>query len=731
MQYDEPAQDTSERRFLEGDELPASLRNAPAVAQSWQELARRTQDARLRLRPTAVNAQLERAAEAEQAAPTAPVYRLWMADNFAWEGRWDEAIRACDAVIDAAQHADILLPAVDPSRTAGYRRAELAAAAGHVDQALASWREVSRSDESSEQSQEAIFSAGRLAESVAREAEAAELYASIAASDDGPLPSPRQLARRALRRLEEAEVALPSPEACRTVLARALEDRDVAALDELASRTHFSAGFVAGHFRFEAAEMRERLLAELAAGPVSGTGPLLGSGRKRYLFMQGWQGQLLRGTVGLVFTKGPRGWHWSGIALTEATDAWRERFPQAGEHRNQPLPFTLRAPWPAGDRFMAGGFNEFAAKAAAVTAAGPIAGPLLALGFSEADCGFGFRGFYYNALIDTHQDEDAFAIDFTRYRRGIPFDNESGGTAVLAPAAGVVVTARADRESGDDSLSNTVEILHRDPVTGADDRYLSRYLHLAGPCLLNVSVGMPVIVGQRLGLMNDTGNSWIDHLHFSIHDQTAPFPGASRGASVRPTPMDGVTLGDGDSGTCVLSSNRERRPPPLDDAEFVRQQVPSKMRPLERTNASVTMRNSGPTTWTANYRLQSLASGWTIDEVPLGRSVQPDEEVQIEFGLLALSPGDFESQWQMARPFSGRFGEATPRRTVRVGEVGTPSTCDRLDEALASANAELRSWEAMLATAPAPQKAQIIEQMRRVGGQIAALNEQKRRAGCP
>lgn len=170
------------------------------------------------------------------------------------------------------------------------------------------------------------------------------------------------------------------------------------------------------------------------------------------------------------------------------------------EASNQPLPFTLQAPWPAGTSFKAGGIADFAAKSAAVLAAGPFAGGLLALGFARSACGFGPRGFYYNSpLSSTHRDGHAFAIDFTRYRHGVPFDNVSGGTPVLAPAAGVVARADAACPSGDSSLSNTVEILHHDPVTGADDRYLSRYLHLAGPFLLSVSVGMPVVVGQRLG----------------------------------------------------------------------------------------------------------------------------------------------------------------------------------------------------------------------------------------
>jgi hypothetical protein len=91
-------------------------------------------------------------------------------------------------------------------------------------------------------------------------------------------------------------------------------------------------------------------------------------------------------------------------------------------------------------------------------------------------------------------------------------------------------------------------------------RFRSRYLHLAGPFQIPVSEMMPVITGQRLGLMDDTGNSVLHHLHFSIHDRTLPHPDVSYGRSVRPSPLSGVTLGNGASGRCVRSTNLERVP---------------------------------------------------------------------------------------------------------------------------------------------------------------------------
>ncbi len=138
----------------------------------------------------------------------------------------------------------------------------------------------------------------------------------------------------------------------------------------------------------------------------------------------------------------------------------------------------------------------------------------------------------------------------------MPYDNESGGTPVLAVHEGIVSFVRAGKASGDSSTDNRVEIEHADPANATDlSRFTSKYLHLEGPFRVPVSQGMPVRVGTRLGFMDDTGNSILDHLHFSIHDRQLPYPGAPEGKSVRPSPMSGQTLGDSDSNKCIESNN--------------------------------------------------------------------------------------------------------------------------------------------------------------------------------
>lgn len=142
---------------------------------------------------------------------------------------------------------------------------------------------------------------------------------------------------------------------------------------------------------------------------------------------------------------------------------------------------------------------------------------------------------------------------------------------MLAPRGGTVSFVSDGEANGSDTASNTVEIHHGDPNDPTnDDRYTSRYLHLEGPNRIPVSVGMAIFTGNRIGLMDDTGMSFMSHLHFSIHDRQILVPGFSRGGSVRPTPMNGVALGDDDSGKCVCSTNVETvgEPPMIQPTGF-------------------------------------------------------------------------------------------------------------------------------------------------------------------
>ena len=523
-------------------------------AERWMELGSAAAIAARGVDPGRNTAELAEAARDEGDSPLGSAFWLWQADAYARAGRFRDAVETCDRLVDAAGAAPTLND-IDIREAALRRRASALTSAGETDAAIAAYREAAalggaRLD----------YRAGVVAENAGRFPEAVQAYAGVAAEADGPAADdPAQLSRRAIRRLEDPTgVFTPSVVGIVSLVESALENRDTRLLKRLASPSHFWAGPSGGHFQFEGSEVLDWLCSDLRRSrPRRMSGQLFGSGRKRYLFTSGWRGSRFRGVVGFGFVESGRGWQFSGVLIAAPNDGWRRHWASQETMSNQPLPFGLAAPWPSDQRFMAGGLRMFVIKSALVTGAatwlgpiGPFAAAALAWGLSFSLCGYGVRGFYYGEG-PTHQGRDTFAIDFTVYQKGRPFLDAAGGTPVLGVREGIVRYVDDDVASGDSTDANEVQIDHIDPNTGSN-RYVTRYLHLAGPFAVPVSAMMPAPLGTLLGWMNDTGNSAGNHLHFSVHDATT---GAGIGNSVRPSPMEGVALDDPDSGSHVVSSN--------------------------------------------------------------------------------------------------------------------------------------------------------------------------------
>jgi tetratricopeptide (TPR) repeat protein len=502
--------------------------------------------------PTSSVERLRAAADSEPDAPVAPAFRLWAADGLGRAGRDREAVAAYDETLPAAGRSDF--EGIDFATEAFRNRAGSLARLGDVDGAVAGYRDLAARGDA----KQALFRAGVVAERGGRRQQAIELYEEAADPARRPGEGYGQAALRAAQRLAgEAGAFAPSPLAIADRLKAALSAGDADQLRRLASPTHLQAGPGGGHFQFEDEEILEWLCEDLSRSRPRPFGRrLLGTGGKRYLLTSGWRGKHFKGIVGFCLTRSARGWEWSGILVTGPSDPWLERWEPAEKATNQPLPFGLLAPWPEGKCFTAGGLPGFIAEMAVIAGAWSFFGFIgagIAFAFSGRDCGFGLRGFYYNEG-PTHSGSSAFAIDFTTYRRWAPFVNAAGGVPVLSAANGIVRMADGNTSSGDSSHANEVQINHDDPATG-NPRFVSRYMHMAGPGMIPVSAGMVAPTGGRLGVINDTGNSVLDHLHFSIHDTAA---GGGIGPSVRPTPMEGRSLGDRDSGTCICSTNEER-----------------------------------------------------------------------------------------------------------------------------------------------------------------------------
>jgi hypothetical protein len=125
---------------------------------------------------------------------------------------------------------------------------------------------------------------------------------------------------------------------------------------------------------------------------------------------------------------------------------------------------------------------------------------------------------------------ETFAIDWIELRDGKPFEgngtrNEQWfgyGQELLAVAAGTVVSVR---DGVPDQTPNTPPVGITTPRDFSGNHVVlqiapdvwAAYAHLV-PGSVEVEVGDRVTVGQRLGLLGNTGNSSAPHLHFQLCD---------------------------------------------------------------------------------------------------------------------------------------------------------------------------------------------------------------------
>jgi hypothetical protein len=107
------------------------------------------------------------------------------------------------------------------------------------------------------------------------------------------------------------------------------------------------------------------------------------------------------------------------------------------------------------------------------------------------------------------------------------------------------------------------------------------------------------------------------------------------------------------------------------------------MTPGTDYSVSVTMRNTGSTTWTeaAQYRLSSRGprdnTTWGINRVHLapGDSVTPGEQVTFAFDVTAPStPGSYSFSWSMVQDGVDWFNDVSPAINVTVAGATTAPT---------------------------------------------------------
>ena len=110
-----------------------------------------------------------------------------------------------------------------------------------------------------------------------------------------------------------------------------------------------------------------------------------------------------------------------------------------------------------------------------------------------------------------------------------------------------------------------------------------------------------------------------------------------------------------------------------DNAAFVSQSVPAQMTPGQSYSVSVTLTNTGPSTWSpgTQFKLGSVNpvdnTTWGPSRVELLGDVPPGSSVAIPFTVVApSSAGTYNFQWRMLHD-AAAFGAATQNVAVSVG----------------------------------------------------------------
>ena len=187
-----------------------------------------------------------------------------------------------------------------------------------------------------------------------------------------------------------------------------------------------------------------------------------------------------------------------------------------------------------------------------------------------------------------------------------------------------------------------------------------------------------VIDALTLPAASGTGGALTYALTPSLPDGVT-FDASTRTLSGTPTAVqDAVeytyTATNADSDAATLSFEITVAPALRDDAVFVSYTgVPSKMAAGGTATVTVTMRNTGTTTWTssAGYRLGSQRpqdnETWGFSRVSLPSDVAPDATAAFTFTITAPeTTGSHRFRWQMIRDTDGWFGGKTEVRTIEV-----------------------------------------------------------------
>ncbi|MCI9870558.1 hypothetical protein [Arthrobacter humicola] len=157
----------------------------------------------------------------------------------------------------------------------------------------------------------------------------------------------------------------------------------------------------------------------------------------------------------------------------------------------------------------------------------------------------------------------------------------------------------------------------------------------------------------------------------------------------------------------------------ISNARFVAQSVPASIPRFSTAAVTVTMRNTGTTTWqpSEGYRLGAIGNDFGAARHELTGAVSPGQDTTFSFNIPAPStPALF--QWRMLQESVEWFG--TPSEPVQI-TPGEPLECATLRQKIKGLEVEIRALQKLLQTAGPGEKPAI-------AAQIKMLQQERTRA---
>lgn len=155
------------------------------------------------------------------------------------------------------------------------------------------------------------------------------------------------------------------------------------------------------------------------------------------------------------------------------------------------------------------------------------------------------------------------------------------------------------------------------------------------------------------------------------------------------------------TGNCTAEAAPSQVNVVWNDAAYVSQSVPGQVTAKSSSPVSVTMRNTGTTTWTAGkYFLAAGSAYWGVQQVPVPRDVALGDVVTFNFQIKApdACPTSGIFQWRMLESGVEWFGQSSPQATIQID--CPPPVYDGFLDAADCASISGWVWDAVQPDAP-------------------------------